>query len=172
MDDSSPLVHWLLAYVYVQKKQHEQALAEAERLIALFPNSAWGYAALSLMLNFVGRPEEAIGWLETAMRLDPQYPVLYLWTLGQAYRLMGRYEEAIATQRRVLRVDPNHLPAHVHLASIYSELNLEKEAQAEVAEIFRLSPSFSMENIAQRLPYKNPLVLERFLTALRKAGLK
>jgi len=172
LDDSSPLVHWLLAYVYVQKRQHEQAVAEAERLIALFPNSAWGYAALSLMLNFVGRPEEAVGWLEKAMRLDPHYPVLYLWTLGQAYRLMGRYKEAIAFQQRVLKVDPNYLPAHVHLASIYGELSLEKEAQAEVTEIFRLSPHFSMENIAQRLPYKNPVMLESFLAALRKAGLK
>jgi adenylate cyclase len=171
LDDSSPLVHWLLAYVYVQKKQHEQAVAEAEQLIVLFPNSSWGYAALSLMLNFVGRPEEAIGWLEKALRLDPHYPVLYLWTLGQTYRLMGRYEEAIAVQKRVLDTDPNYLPAHVHLASIYSELSLEKEAQAEVTEILRLSPSFSMENITQRLPYKDPLVLERFLAALHKAGL-
>jgi tetratricopeptide (TPR) repeat protein len=124
------------------------------------------------MLNFVGRPEEAVGWLEKAMRLDPHYPVLYLWTLGQAYRLMGRYKEAIAFQQRVLKVDPNYLPAHVHLASIYGELSLEKEAQAEVTEIFRLSPHFSMENIAQRLPYKNPVMLESFLAALRKAGLK
>lgn len=156
----------------MQKKQHEQAVAEAEELIALFPNLAWGYAALSLMLNFAGRPEEAIEWLEKAMRLDPHSPVLYSWTLGQAYRLMGRYEEAIAVQQKVLKVDPNNLPAHVHLTSIYSELDLEKEAQAEVTKILRLSPSFSMENIAQRLPYKDPAVLERFLTALRKAGLK
>jgi len=49
---------------------------------------------------------------------------------------------------------------------------LEKEAQAEVAEVLRLSPNFSLEGVGQRTPIKDPVVLERFLAALRKAGLK
>lgn len=53
-----------------------------------------------------------------------------------------------------------------------SELSGEKEAQAAVMEILRFSPHFSMENIAQRLPYKDPAAVECTLAALRKAGLK
>jgi adenylate cyclase len=85
---------------------------------------------------------------------------------------MGRYKEAITAQKKALTLFPNHLPSHVHLASIYGELGLEKEAQAEAAEILRISPNFTIESIRQRLPYKDPAVLERFLAALRKAGLK
>jgi hypothetical protein len=41
-----------------------------------------------------------------------------------------------------------------------------------VAEGLRLNPNASLEWFKQNLPYKNPADLERFLAALRKAGLK
>ena len=62
--------------------------------------------------------------------------------------------------------------AHRGLAVIYSELGREAEAQAATAEILRISPNFSLEGYKQRLPYKDPAVLERQIAALRKAGLK
>ena len=45
-------------------------------------------------------------------------------------------------------------------------------ARAEVAEVLRLSPKFSLEGMKQRLPYKDPAEAERYLAALRKAGLQ
>jgi hypothetical protein len=41
----------------------------------------------------------------------------------------------------------------------------------EVAEILRLAPNWSLEFIRQ-LPYKDPAEVERYVAALRKAGLK
>ena len=67
---------------------------------------------------------------------------------------------------------PRSLPAHQFLAAIYSELGREEEARAEAAEVLRISPNFSLEVLRQRLPYKDPADLERFLDGLRKAGLK
>jgi hypothetical protein len=58
------------------------------------------------------------------------------------------------------------------LAATYSELNREVEAEAEVAEVLRINPQFSLEVHRQRVPYKDPAVLERHLAALQKAGLK
>ena len=46
------------------------------------------------------------------------------------------------------------------------------EARAEAAEVLRLNPNFSLEVHRQRMPIKDPAVLERHLAALRKAGLK
>lgn len=110
--------------------------------------------------------------VEKAMRLNPRSPVLYSFYLGHAYYLTRRYEEAIAVLKGVLPRNPDVLAAHLFLAAIYSELGREAEARAEVAEVLRISPSYSLEVYRQRLPYKDLAVLERQLAALRKAGLK
>ena len=68
--------------------------------------------------------------------------------------------------------NPNYLPAHRELAVVYSELGQEKEAGAEAVEVLRISPNFSIEVLRQRLPFKNQAESERYLAALRKAGLK
>ena len=172
LDDSLPLGHHLLGKVYLWKKQHEKAIAELEKAIALSPNDADQLVGLGYILNFTGRPEEAIGLVKKAMRLNPMYPAYYLWELGHAYYLMGRYEEAIETLKRVLDRNSDFMPAHALLAASYSEIGREEEARAEAAEIKRLSPQISLEALIQRLPYKDQAVLERLFDSMLKAGLK
>ena len=92
---------------------------KGERAIALDPNNADSYAVQAEVLNFAGRPEEALRTVEQAMRLNPRYPPWYLFELGWAYRLTGRYAEAIATLKEAISRNPNFLPAHLHLAVSY-----------------------------------------------------
>jgi hypothetical protein len=58
------------------------------------------------------------------------------------------------------------------LTVVYSELGQEAEVRAEAAEVLRLNPQFSLAVHKQRMPSKDPAVLERHLAALHKAGLK
>jgi adenylate cyclase len=170
LDGSLPMAHRLLAYVYLRKKQHEEAIAEAKRALALDPNDSDGYETLGEILSFAGRPAEALGLVEQALRLNPRQPVSLLWLSGRVYSLMGRYEEAIATLKKVITRNPNHLSAHNDLAVVYIDLGREEEARAEVAEILRVNPKFSLK-VAQDIPLKDPAVLEHWLDNLRKAGL-
>ena len=96
----------------------------------------------------------------------------YLNLLGFAYRIAGRYQEALAPLKKALTLSPNHMPSHVNLAVCYAELGRLEEARAEVAEVLRLAPSFSLESSKQNTPYKDPADLERYLDGLRKAGMK
>jgi tetratricopeptide (TPR) repeat protein len=169
LSDSLPWAHTQLGYVYLFQKQYERAIAEMKRAIALDPNFVWGYVGLAYVLSDMGKPEEAVGLVEKAMRLDPPSADQ---NLGRVYYLAGRTEEAIAPLKRFLARRPNFLHAHLDLAAVYSELGREEEARAEAAEVLRLSPNFSLEVHKQREPIKDPAVLERYLAALRKAGLK
>jgi len=172
LDGSLPEAHTVLGNAYWWKKQYEQAFAEGERVITLDPNNASGHANLAKILNFAGKPEEALELVKKAMRLDPHYPYEYLFHLGFAYAATGRIEEAVVAFKRVLTRNPDFLPAHGFLAAIYSGSGREVEARAEVAEVLRISPNFSLNAFRQTAPVKDQEGLERFLDLLRKAGLK
>ncbi len=88
------------------------------------------------------------------------------------YYLAGQPEEAIAPLKQFLTRYYNTLGAHLTLAAVYSELGKEVEARAEAAEVLRINSQFSLEVHKQRVPIKDPAVLERHLAALRKAGLR
>jgi len=172
LDDAEPSAHRLLAILYLWKnRQHERAIAEAERAIALDPNDDASYAWLGNILTFAGRPEESIGLIEKAMRLHPHYPAFYLFELGHAYHWLRQYEQAIAMQKSVLTRNPKQFVAHLELAVIYHELGREEEARAEVTEARKLNPQYSLENVRERHPYKDQAALEEILNGLRKAGL-
>lgn len=143
-----------------------------EQAITLAPNEAWSYAFLADTLSRAGRAEEAQRMIEQALRRKTSIPDEYLSNVGGAYYLAERMEEAIAPLKRYLTRYPNHLGAHLTLAAVYSESGKEMEAQAEAAEVLRINPKFSLEVHKERVPIKDPAMLERHIEALRKAGLK
>jgi tetratricopeptide (TPR) repeat protein len=92
-------------------------------------------------------------------------------SVGIAYYLVGQPENAVPHLKQYLSHYPNMLGAHLTLAALHSELGKETEARAEAAEVLRLNPNFSLEVHKERVPIKDPAMLERHITALRKAGL-
>ena len=161
-----------MSEAYLWEKQYEQASAEVEQTLTLNPSRGAIYAALANVLNFLGRSEEAQGLVEKALRLSPQLPPRSLPQLGHTYYLAGRAEEAIAALKKSLNGSPADLDAHLLLAAVYSELGREAEAQAEAAAVLQINPKWSLEVWKERVPYKEPAMLERVYSVLRKAGLK
>ena len=172
LNDSAPGSHLALGTVYLWQKQYEQAIAEMERDVALNSNNADGYAGLAEVLSRVGRLEDALAAATQALRLKPFVVDSHLVRVGVAYDLAGKPEEAIAPLKQFLTRYPNILRAHLTLAATYSELGKETEAKAEAAEVLRLNPKFSLEVHKERVPIKDPAILERHIAALHKAGLK
>jgi len=172
LNDSWQWGHINLGNVYLYQQQYEQALAEMERAATLPSTEADSYAARAAVLSQIGRTEDALEAAAQALHLKPFMVDSHLYSVGTTYAVAGRYEEAIALLQRCLSRYPNILPAHLMLAAVYSELGQAAEARAEIAEVLRLNPKFSLEVHKQRMPIKDPAVLERHLVALRRAGLK
>jgi adenylate cyclase len=176
LDDSQGWAHGTLGRLYILKRQYDQAIAEAERAIEVTPNSAYAYDQYAEILNFSGRPAEAVRLrlAEKAIRLDPVDPGrdFNIGSLGISYALMGRYREAIPLLQRALTAAPNIMGFRLVLAYAYSESGDAEQARAEAAEIQRLSPQFSVAKLGERFYTKDKALLERWSADLRKAGLK
>jgi tetratricopeptide (TPR) repeat protein len=109
-----------LGFLYTQKQQYDQALAESERAIALAPNNAESYFGQAHVLLWAGRPEEVTKSVEQAMRLNPRYNNPFLSAhLGMAYNMMGRATEAVVTLKEVVSRLPDNLVFYRALADSY-----------------------------------------------------
>jgi adenylate cyclase len=172
LDDAYAQAHGLLSYLYSVKREYEKALAEGERAVALDPNGADVYVYYASSLTYAGRPEEAIPLFQKAIRLNPLGPTWYFLQFGHALRVTGRFEEAVSAYKKALQRAPDNIIAHIALTATYSLMGREKEARAEAEEVLRINPKFSLDNYAKTLPYKDQSVVDRYVDACRKAGLK
>jgi TolB-like protein/Tfp pilus assembly protein PilF len=176
LDESLPGAYLTLARVYLYKKQHTQALAEAERALARDPNGWEIHMTLGDILFWMEQPEKALRRYEQALRLNPPCAICFN-DLGLAYLWLRQYEEAIGALQKALTLNPTLPVAHLNLAVVYSELGREAEAQAEMAALQQgnpnANPTVVLEVVKQKLPFQNPAATERYVAALRKAaGLK
>ncbi len=170
---NSSWVHTALGTVYLLQKRYDDAIVELERTAILDGNSVCDHMQWAYGLSLVGRVEEAVRVGERALSLKA-LPAddRCLYGVATAYMLAGRLDEAAALSRRQLQRFPNFLMSHLRLADVYSQLGRDAEARAEIAEVLRINPQFSLEVHKQRVPIKDPAMLERHIAALRKAGLK
>jgi adenylate cyclase len=172
LDELDSNAHGLLGAAYRMKGDHDKAIAEGKRAVELDPNSADAHVWLGIALNYADRAEEAIPLFEKAIRLNPFAHTWYFLHLGNAYLFLRRNDEAIGAYHRALQLSPNNLFAHLNLTATYGQLGRDKEASAHAKEILRISPDFSLDRFAEKLPYKNQAEKERRINAWRKAGLK
>ncbi len=172
LDDSDSLTHSCFSALYIMRRQHDKAIASAERALELSPSGERALSTLGLALSFACRFSEAAQYFEQAMRIDPFPPPSLFRNLGIAYRGIGRYEDAIVQYKKALKLEPDDLFTRLGLAYTYIKLGREKEAQAEAAEVLRIHPKFSLGYYAKTLPLKDQSVTDDYIACLRKAGLK
>jgi TolB-like protein/Tfp pilus assembly protein PilF len=154
--NSSPSNHVALCIVYVFMQNSEKALSEAEKAIALSPNSASAYDCMGAALIVAERFHEAIPMLQKSLRLSPiPSSSVVLLRLGSAYRWIGQYEDAIATFKRALKLYPENLPGHAILAATYARAGRDAEARAEAAEVLKIDPNFSAERLVNAISLRN-----------------
>jgi adenylate cyclase len=171
LDDTLDIAYMLLSAVYVMRRDFEKAIVEAKKAISLNPNGADAYSTLAGVLGLSGDWEESVTYAEKAIRLNPFPMVYYFHWLGRAYFMTGQYDKAIDTWKKALHKAPKYIPAHAFLAASYISLDRQAEAAAAAQEVLRVNPKFTLESYAKTLPYKNKVDIERYIAALRKAGL-
>lgn len=80
------------------------------------------------------------------------------------------FKKTPKSSRRSIRIFGNETA--LNLTAAYSVFGRNEEARAAAAEVLRIEPKFSIEYFSKTIVYKNPVDRDRFIEALRKAGLK
>jgi len=171
LNDSIAPPHSLLGKICLNKRLYEEGIGEGKRAVALNPNEADCHAHLGIILSFSGKPEEAMYWFRKAFRLNPMPPYFYFSYLGMAYNILGLYDKAITAHKNCLKLTPDNAWAYVGLAESYSLSGDIEKARSAAAEVYRVFPPFSAEYHAKAMAYRNQADENRFLEAIRKAGL-
>ncbi|MEE9479310.1 MAG: tetratricopeptide repeat protein [Kiloniellales bacterium] len=169
LEDSNALAHQLLAEIQVVRGRYDLAASEADRAIELNPNQPSSRAIRGTILLYEGHTEEAIPFLETAVRFDPQIDNSYFVELGMAYYLEDRYDEAIRLLEGMRVRAPDYAYSYMVLAAIYVETGQAEDASNAAANVRRLVPFFESTEFVQQ--YLDAAQRARIIEALQGAGL-
>ena len=180
LDSNSGQAQSALAYAYLYKRQHDQAIHHFTRASALLPCDS------SIMLNrgncltFSGDCDAGLEIIATGERCDPTSLQSGPWLRGMAQYSVRRYQDAITALREM--PDP---PVEVHgwRTACHAQLGQPEKAraalsdfEAQAREDFSTFPGDTPGAWARywwcMAPYRDDADLEHLFEGLRKAGLE
>jgi tetratricopeptide (TPR) repeat protein len=165
-----PETYWVLAYVHVQRRQHEQALQYLETAVRLYPSFADGYALMASIYAHIGRPADAVRVVRNAMRLNPEAGNLYFLTLGRAYLSLGDLEQARVNLEYALSRNAVQLEVLVYMAALHVMAGDKAAAAWDAEEIRALQPDFSSRSWLETYPMTDVTQKTRLTRALGEVG--
>ena len=119
IDDNLGAAYASVGLSQVRRGDNDAAEIAFRRAIELDPNNAKSYHWYGdLLVNGLGRPEDAIQLLEKARELDPLSPIINI-TLGEALEATGRFSEAWALYHKALEIEPGFPAAHFLVGAYY-----------------------------------------------------
>jgi TolB-like protein/class 3 adenylate cyclase len=168
IDENDGYSHGILGMAYLERRSFDEATFHVERFVALNPNDSAAPLLMGQLLAYVGRPQEAITWIERAFRLNPFPPQSYSSFYGMILFAARRYAESIAAFNRIV-VAPNWDLIYLVAANAY--LGRLEEARTLIGKWATLHPNISLSAFAAKEPFKQPADLDHLLEGLRIAGI-
>jgi adenylate cyclase len=172
LGDVTGLPHLALAQINLLRKDHHQALQSVEQALLERPSCDASFAVKASILNYLGRPLEAIPLARQAMRISPVHPSYYPMVLATSAYFGNRFEDARAAAEQALAIDQEDVDALVVLTAVLVRLDRLESARGIARKILQVRPGFRLEAYSSSQPYKDHTALERLLEDLRKAGLE
>jgi TolB-like protein len=171
LGDNTGLAALVLAHIHLLNQDPEKALASADRAVLTRPSCDVSFAVKASILNYLGRPEEAIPLARFAMRLSPVYPSYYPTVLGYAYFHCGKFKEALQAAEIGIKADPTNVEAMALMTAVHVAMGAIEQARATAGAIRNINPEFSLAAFAVKHPYQDRKFMEQILTHLRQVEL-
>jgi len=171
INPDTPEIYWVLAFVHMERRQHEKALQYAETAVRLYPSYADAYALMGSITTYLGRPAESVPLLRTALRLNPHASQLYFLNLGRAYLFLGDLEQARVNLDEAMLRNPVNLETHVYKAVLDIMAGDRTAATWTAADIRSLRPGFSGRGWIETYPMTDAGQRTKIVRALGELGL-
>jgi tetratricopeptide (TPR) repeat protein len=111
--------HTNLGWVYSLQQRWEEAIAECHSAIEIDPNYGNPYNDIGAYLIELGKPSDAIEWLEKAAVCRRYHTYHFPWyNLGRAYAAMELYARALECFQNALDIEPSYRPAEEALDKV------------------------------------------------------
>lgn len=142
---ASGFEHPLLLNVVATRFEHEGKLEDAlqllERALRLAPEDISVQNALSLCLQRLGRPAEALHHVDRLLKAHPELGFAHA-NRGNALIALGALGQARQSHLRALELDPDNLAAQGALASIATHRGAHDEARGWARKVLARLPGF------------------------------
>jgi adenylate cyclase len=176
-DPNNPRAHISLGVLRRFQNRLGEARIELETGIALDRNNTAAFRNFGLTLIQLGKPEEAIPYIEKSIRLSPHDPsIVYNYaSLGHCHLLLEHLDHAIELLRKARAANPRFFGIHLSLAGALGLRGDIDEARAEVVEAIKIKPEVnSLARFRDYSPSGNPdywaLWEKTVAVGLRRAG--
>jgi adenylate cyclase len=116
------------AIPHIHNGEAEEALGDAGRAVGSDPNDPEAHIAMAWALTISGKPNEALDFVASAIRLNPIYPSHYVLARGIALFAAGNLEQAAQAFADGIGKNPQAFALLPPLASVLAQLGRREEA--------------------------------------------
>ena len=173
LDSGDANTQLALARAYQLGRNQKRVIAECREAIRLNPSLAGAYHMLGRGLIHTGEAAASIEYFDTAIRLSPNDPFVFMFFAGRAmaHLYLRQHDEAVAWAERAVSQPNAFWPVHAVMAAALSHLDRETEAKDAIAALLLNRPGASQSFVQENVPTESKEYLEHLLNGLRKAGL-
>lgn len=177
LDSKNADAVYSLGFLYYRAGDTRKSQELMRQCIDLNRNHAPAYFFSGINLIRMGRPRDAIHWVQRAFALSPRDPLRSVWygTIARAQILIGDDALAIDTALKGVAANPKHPHNYAVLASAYAHLDKMNKASAALQDFKRVRPKISLSGYRRQVASDDPVALktyERLISGLRIAGLE
>ena len=165
--------HYALGRLLALGKKHAAAVVSLEYAISLNPNFAHGYYGLAVVHLYAGDPEIVLQYIDKALRLSPQDPLLWAMLMfkAHAHGLLGNVDSAREYLEQAALLPNASFLIFASLAVRYAELGRVEESKKALARAIELNPELSVHSYREGVLRINPRAVDHVVRFIRQAGL-
>ena len=173
LDGDDANAHVALGRIYRLCNNTDAAEAEHRIAIGLNPSMADAHYNLGMVLVGTGKAQEAIPYIETAIRLSPHDDLIgpFHARLAEAHLYLGNHEQAAELAQKSMRLRGTRWPVHAYLTSALGHLGRIDVAKKALEELKDIQPQASISFVKENHPTINADFMDHLLDGLRKAGM-